>query len=147
MDALVTTNDRAIEDPHESDDEDGYYENPVEVIREFGNNPLMQRAQQALLKQLKESNYRLKTDLIAKIEDKKRVSQEREILGVQLYGLQQQLARIQVTLETAHNEYNGIVDSRLKEEDMLREVSKNNDEQVVQSLLMIVEVIMKSIAS
>lgn len=131
--ALVTTNDDRLnnEHPHESDDEDNnYYENPMEVIREFGNNPLMQRAQQALIKQLKESNYRLKTDLIAKIEDRKRVLQERELLGVQLYGLQQQLARTQVTLENAHNEYNGIVDSRLKEEEMLREVSKNNEEQV-----------------
>ena len=126
--ALVVTNDRAIEEP-QSDDEDAYYENPSEIIREFGNNPLMERAQKALIKQLKDSNYRLKTELIEKNEDKKRILLERELVGVQLYGLQQQLARIQVTLEHAHNEYNNIVDSRLREEEMLRDFTKNNTEQ------------------
>eukprot|EP01034_Spumella_vulgaris_P041572 gene41572-51495_t len=90
------------------DDDDAYYENPVEIIQEFANNPLMQRAQN---------------------EELKRVTIERENLGVQLYGLQQQLARVQITLETAHSEYNNIVDIRLQEESMLRDISKNNGEQ------------------
>ena len=112
----------------ESDEED-YYENPSELIREFGNNPLMDRAQKALYSQLKDTQYRLQTELYEKNEEMKRISQERETLGVQLYGLQQQLARIQITLENAHNEYNSIVDGRLREEEMLRDVAKNNTEQ------------------
>ena len=116
------------ETSYESDD-DGYYENPVEIIREFGTNPLMERAQVALLKGLKDTQFRLQTQLYEKKEELKRATQEREVLGVQLYGLQQQLARTQVTLENGHNEFNGIVDARLREEEMLRDISKNNKEQ------------------
>ena len=111
------------------DEEEDYYENPADVIREFGNNPLMERAQKALAVQLKETQERLKTQLYEKSEEIKRATTERENLGVQLYGLQQQLARTQIMLENAHNEYNSIVDNRLKEEEMLRDISKNNAEQ------------------
>ena len=114
---------------NDEDEEEDYYENPAEVIREFGNNPLMERAQKALAVQLKEAQERLKTQLYEKSEEVKRATSERENLGVQLYGLQQQLARTQIMLENAHNEYNSIVDNRLKEEEMLRDISKNNAEQ------------------
>lgn len=115
----------------ESDEE--YYENPVDVIREFGTHPLMERAQKALTAQLKDTQYRLQVALLEKEEELKRQKQDREILGVQLYSLQQQLARIQVSLENSHNEYNKIVDTRLKEEEILREVNRNNsaEEEVV----------------
>lgn len=113
----------------EESDEEEYYENPSEMIREFGNNPLMDRAQKALTKQLKDVEYRLKTELYEKKEEMKRATQDREILGVQLYSLQQQLARIQIALENAHNEYNSIVDARLREEEILRDNTKNNSEQ------------------
>lgn len=121
--------DASDEVKDENDDEEVFYENPLEIIREFGQNPLMERAQNALLAQLKESKARLKTELYEKNEDVKRIVLEREGQGVQLYGLQQQLARIQITLENAHNEYNTIVDKRLQEEEMLRNVSHNNKEQ------------------
>eukprot|EP01036_Dinobryon_divergens_P025904 gene25904-34497_t len=114
---------------NDEDEEEDYYENPADVIREFGNNPLMERAQKALAVQLKEAQERLKTQLYEKSEEIKRATTERENLGVQLYGLQQQLARTQIMLENAHNEYNSIVDNRLKEEEMLRDISKNNAEQ------------------
>ncbi len=113
----------------EDEEDDAYYENPIEVIKEFGNHPLMDRAQKALVKELKETNYRLTVELLDKKEDLKRLTKEREDLGVQLYGLQQQLARIQLTLENAHNEFNGIVDARLSEEELLKDVNKNNSEQ------------------
>lgn len=110
--------------------EQEYYENPLEIIREFGTNPLMERAQKALTEQLKEAQFRLQGEKAEKAEELKRVTQEREALGVQLYGLQQQLARIQIMLENSHNEYNTIVDARLQEEEILRDISKNNSEQV-----------------
>jgi len=113
----------------DSDGEDEYYENPVDVIKEFGTHPLMERAQKALTAQLKETQYRLQVALLEKEEELKRQKQDREVLGVQLYSLQQQLARIQVSLENSHNEYNKIVDTRLKEEEILREVNRANSEQ------------------
>jgi coiled-coil domain-containing protein 40 len=125
---VVNVNAHGNDAGYESEEEE-YYENPSEVIREFGNHPLMEKAQKALLAELKDTEYRLKTELYEKNEELKRATQDREGLGVQLYGLQQQLARIQITLENAHNEFNGIVDSRLQEEEMLRDISKNNTEQ------------------
>ena len=110
----------------EESEEEDYYENPLEIIREFGNNPLMERAQKALLSQLKDIQYKLQTEQYEKNEELKRITLERENLGVQLYGLQQQLARIQIMLESAHGEYNSIVDRRLQEEDILKDITRNN---------------------
>lgn len=112
----------------ESDGED-YYENPADVIQEFGTHPLMERAQKALTAQLKETQYRLQVELIDKEDELKAATKDREILGVQLYNLQQQLARIQLTLENCHNEFNSVVDGRLQEEEILRDIMKNNNEQ------------------
>lgn len=131
--ALTTPQENTAPALPDDDEEDTYYENPLDVIREFGNNPLMERAQKALAGQLKDSQFRLKNQLYEKNEEIKRATLERENLGVQLYGLQQQLARTQIMLENAHNEYNAIVDNRLKEEEMLRDISKNNSEQAALS--------------
>ena len=116
--------------PEEGESEDDeYYENPVDLIKEFGTHPLMERAQKALTAQLKETQYRLQVQYLEKEEDVKIESTERELLGVQLYSLQQQLAKIQISFESSHNEYNSIVDTRLQEEEMLREVNKTNSEK------------------
>jgi coiled-coil domain-containing protein 40 len=111
----------------ESDDE--YYENPVDLIKEFGTHPLMERAQKALTAQLKETQQRLQVQLQKKEDELKRAAVERETLGVQLYGLQQQLARVQISLENAHNDYNSSVDARLQEEELLGNLISNNAEE------------------
>ena len=113
-------------DNEDHDSEDEYYENPVDLIKEFGTHPLMEKAQKALTKQLKETQYRLKVQVLEKEDSLKRVGAERENLGVQLYSLQQQLARIQLTLETTQNDYNASIDARLQEEDLLKNIVKNN---------------------
>eukprot|EP01041_Mallomonas_annulata_P004007 gene4007-7982_t len=114
-------------DEEESDDE--FYEDPAELIKEFGNHPLMKRAQKALLTQLKDTQSRLDGEIREKDEEVKRLTQDREVLGVQLYSFQQQLAKLQVTLENAHNEFNAIVDSKLQEDDLLKDIEGNNFEQ------------------
>ena len=86
----------------ESDDE--YYESPVDLIKEFGSHPLMERAQKALTAQLKETQQRLQSHLLQKEDNLKHATTERETLGVQLYSLQQQLARVQINLENAHGD-------------------------------------------
>ena len=129
MDQQLDIIDTVEDTPYNVEEDDGYYENPLEMIREFGNNRLMEKGNKALLKGLEAEQYRLRTVLYEKKEELKRATQEREALGVQLYGLQQQLARAQIALENAHNEFNGIVDARLQEEEMLRDISKNNVEQ------------------
>ena len=111
----------------ESDDE--YYENPAELIKDFGTHPLMLRAQNALTAQLKETQQRLQLQLVKKESDLKQAASERETLGVQLYTLQQQLARVQINLESAHNDHKGIVDIRRQEEELLHNLTLNNTEE------------------
>lgn len=121
------TNPATSGEDHDSDDE--YYESPAEIIKEFGTHPLMEKAHRALNMQLKETQEKLQIEILEKDEELKRATQEREGLGVQLYNLQQQLARIQISLENGHNEYNRLVDARLQEEEMAKTVEKNNLEQ------------------
>lgn len=111
------------------DEEEDYFESGIEDIKEFGNHPLMQKAQKALVEQVTELQVKLKNELIERNETIKSVGQERETLGVQLYSLQQQLARLQLTLESSHNEYNNLVETKLQEEELFNEVTRNNAEQ------------------
>lgn len=50
----------------------------------------------ALQKQLEEQQLRLHEELREKEEDLKRLKKKKEDVGVELYGVQQQLARMQV---------------------------------------------------
>lgn len=111
----------------ESDDE--FNEDPVEVIKDFGAHPLMERAQKALLKQLQESKDRVASDLYDKEVELKRLTSQREVLGVDLYNLQQQLAKLQVSLENYHNEYNGMVDAKIQEDELVTSITGSNKEQ------------------
>jgi len=113
----------------ESGDEDDYFESGIEDIKEFGNHPLMQKAQKALVEQVVQLQSKLKDDLIEKNDEIKKVGADREQLGVQLYSIQQQLARLQLSLEGSHTEYNALVDTKLQEEEMLENVARNNTEQ------------------
>ena len=58
-------------------------------------------------------------------EDADRARKQREDLGVELYGMQQQLARLQTQLESTHNNSHLISDIRKKAEtdlERMREV-------------------------
>lgn len=110
-------------------DDDEPEDDPADVIREFGSHKLMERAQKAYIKQLKDAQDRLKGELNLKEEEIKRVTNDRETLGVQLYALQQQLAGLQISLESGHNEYNSLVDAKIQEESLLKSVMANNLEQ------------------
>lgn len=54
-------------------------------------------------------------------EDLKTKKREREELGVQLYGVQQELARQQMLLEKEHDNFNGENQHRLQCEKLLEE--------------------------
>ena len=55
-------------------------------------------------------------------ESLKTRKRERENLGVELYGVQQELARYQMLLETNHNNYANVHQSRMQEEQELTDV-------------------------
>lgn len=128
-------NDNELEEPSalmdgvDEEEEEDFVENPVELIKEFGTHPLMEKAQKALIDQLTSTNDKLEEAVLDKEAELKRATSEREVLGVQLYTLQQQLARLQMSLENAHSEYNSLVDTKLQEQDMVRKFEENNKER------------------
>eukprot|EP00824_Muranothrix_gubernata_P008902 TRINITY_DN2147_c0_g1_i2.p1 TRINITY_DN2147_c0_g1~~TRINITY_DN2147_c0_g1_i2.p1 ORF type:complete len:897 (+),score=265.82 TRINITY_DN2147_c0_g1_i2:797-3487(+) len=61
------------------------------------NNPALRTVQEALRRQLLAAKEHVMTRLREKEEEAKRAQREREDVGVELYGVQQQLARLQQT--------------------------------------------------
>ena len=95
------------------EDEDAYlHQDPDEAIEEFAQNPMMDRVQSALYDQLKKTHDRVMHELLDKEAAVAKVRAEREECGVQLYGMQQQLAKLQMTLEQAHAKFNDIADDK-----------------------------------
>lgn len=78
------------------------------------DNPLYARIRAVLEKQLTEQNQRLTEDLREKEEEMRRMRKKKEDVGVELYGVQQQLARMQLTLEKTHDNFNIV--RKLREE-------------------------------
>ncbi|XP_055762960.1 coiled-coil domain-containing protein 40 [Salvelinus fontinalis] len=79
----------------ESDEED-------ELIVLDPEHPLMRRFQTALKNHLHKQLERLNMDLREKMAIERSESDHREELGVELYGIQQELARLQACLEGRH---------------------------------------------
>ena len=84
--------------PEEEEDQE------AQMVRDFATHPMMSRVQKALVETLKRelerSDAEAKEKMIAVQEEKKR----REQVGVELYGVQQQLATLQMNLEALHND-------------------------------------------
>jgi chromosome segregation ATPase len=101
------------------DDEDYDDEARDEVPELEPNNPLVARLRDAVLKQLGMADARVTEDLRVKDEEVRVAKRKREDVGVELYGVQQQLARLQLQLEKTHGNYNVMAKTRqLVEEDM-----------------------------
>ena len=66
----------------------------------------MARMQNALTKQLTDEHERVDLKLREGEESVRKIRQQREETGVQLYGVQHQLARMQTTFERTHDNYN-----------------------------------------
>ena len=62
--------------------------------------------------------------LVIQTEDLKTKKREREELGVQLYGIQQELARQQMLLEREHDKFNSENQLRLQCETLLEETKE-----------------------
>jgi coiled-coil domain-containing protein 40 len=66
------------------------------------DDPLLERAQQALKKQLSETKQRVIEELREKTKLLSDAKQRKEDLGVNLFNFQQQLATLQMELEKSH---------------------------------------------
>ncbi|KAK3238744.1 hypothetical protein CYMTET_51272 [Cymbomonas tetramitiformis] len=101
----------ADDNPPSDDEYDGEEETDQPM---HADHPLLERAQQALAKQLTAHKTRIEEQLMERTEDLRVAKNRRESIGVELYGVQQQLARLQMTLEKTHDNYNMI--NRIREQ-------------------------------
>lgn len=69
------------------------------------NDPVLARTQAVLKRQLVESKLRLDGELREKSKLLKDAQKQREDTGVELFNFQQQLARLQMDLEKAHEKH------------------------------------------
>mmetsp|Transcript_21916 Transcript_21916/g.41797 ORF Transcript_21916/g.41797 Transcript_21916/m.41797 type:complete len:894 (+) Transcript_21916:65-2746(+) len=97
--------------PYEGEDE---YDNGVQRVDESDDDPmsaldpghpLLARAQAALKAQLVEQKQNVEETARERGEDLRVAKKRREDIGVELYGVQQQLAKLQMTLERTHDNY------------------------------------------
>ena len=87
-----------INDPGVPDQPDDDLE-PDELVVLDPDHPLMVRFQKALQAQLQSHNEKLKLDVAETLLSLRKKQKEREDIGVELYGVQYELANYQKTLE------------------------------------------------
>lgn len=88
---------------------------------DFAQNPMMERVQRALREQLQKTYDRIKRDSLEQQQELRNAKKEREDCGVELYGMQQQLARLQTSLDGANDSHTELIDGRMKGE---KEIAK-----------------------
>uniref|UniRef100_A0A0C3T1B1 Coiled-coil domain-containing protein 39 n=1 Tax=Guillardia theta (strain CCMP2712) TaxID=905079 RepID=A0A0C3T1B1_GUITC len=93
------------------------------------SNPLFARIRAALTKQLEDQQRKVTEDLREKDEELRRLVRQKEDVGVELYGVQQQLARMQIMLEKAHESFNNVRRVREQAEDQAKTISKDYDKK------------------
>jgi chromosome segregation ATPase len=114
---------------------DDYYDDLGDPEHLPADHPLMRPMQDALFKQLSEDHERVELQLRVKEEALKKLRRGREDVGVQLYGVQQQLAKMQMSFERAHDNFNIIERYRKEAEeqrDMLEEEFRRKKQEVDQ---------------
>jgi len=117
----------------EQEDEDDDEDEDRSVFGSDGamnpEHPLLARAQAALQEQLLESAQKLSEDLREKQKGLKDAKDRRESVGVELYSVQQQLARLQLQLERTHENYNVVNGTRQEAEEELEMLRNAHGEQ------------------
>lgn len=119
---------RDVEDEDNDSDEEEEAEDdadPTQTIVDMGRHQRMQRIQKVLFEQLQGNDERLTLELREKQEELKRVRAAREDAGVALYGVQQQLAALQLSLEASHRKLTALHEARFASEDALDEAKEN----------------------
>ena len=101
--------------PNAADDDDIIEEMPeVPDVGMDPNHPLLARAQSALKGQLIAAKERAELELREKEEALKVAKTQREQIGVDLYGQQQQLAKLQINLENVSEDLHAVTEARSK---------------------------------
>jgi len=98
------------------EDVDEYFDDAGDIGYLPADHPLMARLQNALTKQLTDEHERVDLQLREKEDEVRRVKKDREETGVQLYGVQHQLAKMQTKFERTHDNFNIVVRYRTEAE-------------------------------
>lgn len=120
--------DEGEEDAKEEED-DQYFEDGTDVLFLPADHPLMSRIQAALTKQLTDEHERRDLQQREKEEELRKVKKEREEVGVQLYGVQHQLAKMQLTFERTHDNFNIVQKYRVESENQLEVLQKQYEQK------------------
>ena len=89
------------------------------------DHPLYKRLQKAFEKQGGDEYERVHLEYLDKSNTLKALEKEKEDVGVQLYGLQQQLADMQQAFEAAHENFNAVSKTREENEAKLTSLGEN----------------------
>jgi len=100
----------------EGEDVDEYFDDAGDIGYLPADHPLMARLQAALTKQLTDEHERVDLQLREKEEEVRKVKKDREDTGVQMYGVQHQLAKMQTKFERTHDNYNIVSRYRVEAE-------------------------------
>ncbi|KAJ3307214.1 Coiled-coil domain-containing protein 40 [Kappamyces sp. JEL0829] len=92
------------------------------------NHPLLERVQKAIFEQLSRHEQKLVLEVREKEEQATKETKRREDAGVELYNLQQQLARLQSTYEGAEENY-GIIKALREDAERALKHSKSDYEK------------------
>merc|ERR1711959_363824 len=87
------------------------------------NDPLLARVQSAIKDVLTKNHTKLALDVRGQVEEVKRIKLKREESGVELYTVQQQLAKLQMSLEQAHEQFNIMSQMRMGSEEDNQQIS------------------------
>ena len=93
---------------------------------------MLDRVQQALFKQLSEQHEKLELEIREKAEALTHVTRKREQMGVELYSFQQGLAKLQLDLQKAHEQFSTAQDTRLQSEQKLAVMNKRYEQTMEQ---------------
>ncbi|KAJ3133055.1 Coiled-coil domain-containing protein 40 [Physocladia obscura] len=110
-----------VGDENDEDEDDAIME---------ADNPLMQRVQNALFKQLSQQDTKLSIVIKEKEEAVRKTLKKREEVGVELYSTQQQLARMQALLEGAQDNIAIIKNYREEAERVLKHTTTQYREEM-----------------
>lgn len=111
---------------------------PAEAVADVRNDeidldpddPLLARAQEALKRQLAETQQRVQEELREKTKLLNDAKQRKEDLGVNLFNFQQQLATLQMELEKSHETHSKVAAQKDTVAQRVQEVNTQHDEEM-----------------
>ena len=105
--------------------------NPESEVANFvKTNPIMDRVRLTLREQLLQTRDRVRLELKEQEDELKKAKREREDAGIELYGVQQQLARLQANLKSIDKRYDEVSKERIESQAKVAAAKKRYAERL-----------------